>query len=89
LTEEKEKNELAANKVSVHKNNKNDSTTIKIIMAVTVLLLFVSRVHMSVTLEQKTADVNLASPSGQMQWSLELCLTEGKQKNNLAQTFAS
>ena len=43
----------------------------------------VLRLYISVALQQKTANFKLTIPSRPMQWS---ALTEGKQKNELAQT---
>jgi hypothetical protein len=43
----------------------------------------VLRIHISVALEQKTANFKVASTSRVMQWS---ALTEAKQNNQLAQT---
>ena len=43
----------------------------------------VLRLHISVALQQKTANFKVAPHSRVMQWS---ALTEGKQKNELAQT---
>ena len=44
-------------------------------------LLFVLRLHISVALQQKTANFKFAPRSRPMQWSV---LTEEKQKNQLA-----
>ncbi len=43
----------------------------------------VPRSHVSFRLDQKTGNIKMAMPSRDMQWS---GLTEGKKKNQLAQT---
>jgi hypothetical protein len=57
----------------LHKNNNNNKGR---------QLLAVLRLYISVALQQKTANFKVATPSRGMQWS---ALTEGKQKNELAQ----
>ena len=73
LTEEKQKMNCA-NRVSLHKNNDNNKGR---------QLQVVLRLYISVALQQKTANFKAATGSRPMQWS---GLTEGKQKNELAQT---
>jgi hypothetical protein len=68
LTEEKQKNQLAQTefRLSLHKNNNNNKGG---------QLPDVLRLHISVALQQKTANFKVAIPSTLMQWS---ALTEGK-----------
>ncbi len=74
LTEEKQKNQLAQTefRLSLHKNNNNNKGG---------QLPDVLRLHISVALQQKTANFKLAIASRPMQWSVS---TEEKQKNQLA-----
>jgi hypothetical protein len=73
LTEGKQKNKLAAKRVSFHKNNDNKNKGRQ--------LPAVLRLYISVALQQKTANFKVAFVNRPMQWS---GLTEGKQKNKLA-----
>ena len=68
-TEEKKKNQLVANRVSLHKNNNNNNGE---------QLPAALRLYISGALEQKTANFKVALHSRVMQWS---ALTEEKQKN--------
>jgi hypothetical protein len=60
--------------MSLHKNNNNVKWR---------QLLAVLRLYISVALQQKTGNFKVAPFSREMQWSV---LTEGKQKNEFAQT---
>ena len=75
LTEGKQKNELAQKRVSLHKNNNNINKGRQ--------LLVVLRLYISVALQQKANNFKVATASRGMQWGP---LTEGNQKNELAQT---
>ena len=72
LTEENQKNQIAQTEFGLIK-------TIIIIRGGQLLLVL--RLHISVALQQKTADFRAASVSRAMQWSE---ITEEKQKNELA-----
>ena len=72
LTEGKQKNKLAAKRVSFHKNNNNNKGR---------QLPDFLRLYISVALHQKTANFKVAMFSRVMQWSV---LTEAKRKNELA-----
>ena len=72
MAEEKAKESTCANRVSLHKNNNNNKGGQSLV---------VLRIHISVALQQKTANFKAAFLSRQMQWSV---LTEEKQKNELA-----
>jgi hypothetical protein len=74
LTKEKELS--CANRGSLHNNNNNNNKGGS-------QLPDVLRLQISVALQQKTANFKVAKLSRLMQWSV---LTEGKQKNELAQT---
>jgi hypothetical protein len=71
LTEEKKKNQLAQTECRFVKKNKGGQ------------LLVALRLYISVALQQKAGNFNVAIASRLMQWSV---LTEEKQKNQLAQT---
>jgi hypothetical protein len=79
LTEEKQKNQIAQTGFRFIKT----TTTIIIIINNGRQLLAVLCLHISVALQQKTANFKVAIASRPMQWSP---LTEEKQKNQLAQT---
>ncbi len=72
LTEKKQKNELAYTEFRCHKNKNNKKGR---------QLPCVLRLHISVALQQKTANFKAAFVSRHEQWSV---LTEDKQKNQLA-----
>ena len=77
LPEEKQKNQLAhlhAKRVSLHKNNNNNNNKGRYLPAVL-------RLYISVALQQKTGNLEVAILSRPMQWR---ALTEKKQKNQLA-----
>ena len=76
LTEEKEKNQLAQTEFRFIK-----TIIITIIIIKGGQLLEVLRLHISVALQQKTANFKVTIASRLMQWSV---LTEEKQKNQLA-----
>jgi hypothetical protein len=75
LAEEKQKNQFAQTefpKVSLHQNNNtNKGRQLHVVLCV----------HISIALQQKTANFKVAIHSRPMQWG---GLTEGKQKNELA-----
>ena len=71
--ERKAKESTCTNRVSLHKNNNNKGRQLPVVL----------RLHVSVALQQKTANFKVAFFSRLMQWSL---LTEEKKKNQLAQT---
>ena len=73
LTEEKQKNELAQTEFRFIKTIKMRGRHIPNVL----------RLYISVALQQKTANFNVATASRQMQWS---ALTEEKQTNQLALT---
>jgi len=63
-----------ANRVSLHKNNKNNKWG---------QLLFVLRIYISVALQQKTGNFKVAMENRPMQWSVS---AEKKKKNQLEKT---
>jgi hypothetical protein len=75
----KAKESTFANRVSLRKNNNNNNNN----NSKGGQLLAGLRLHISVALQQKTANFKVAIESRQMQWS---ALTEEKQNNQLAQT---
>ena len=72
LTDENQKNQFAQAEFRFTKNNNNNKGR---------QLLEVLRLHISVALQQKTANFKVAIVSRQMQWGP---FTEGKQTNELA-----